>query len=223
MLKSNDGLVEILIGPDLGNVIFPPLAWSVINVPSRGVEANHMFDNLYNSPTSHHICLTVHQQRKKDKIKSLVNLQLAEERGWKFLDTVSVLYQKPSSSSNNGFLPIAETANLFFKGDTPDTATTGWFNDEVGNATNFWDVDAVDGVDSKDDKTYYQKFSSQLNLILMSMCRPLEYRKFAYLCDVDKHELRRIHNFCKSFNITVCLFTDSDIDAKAMIEQVNNY
>lgn len=217
MLKSKDGHIEILVGSDLGQVIFPPLAWSVVNLPHDAEEASGFVKNLFNSPTSHHLCLTVHRQRKKDKIASLVNLKYFD-KNWKYLDTISVQYQKPSSSSNNGFLPVAEAGHLLCKGDIPDTNTTAWFNDDVGNATNLWDVDSVEGIDNKDEKTYCLKFSSQLNLILMSMCRPLEYRKFGYFCDVDRAELTRIKSFCTAMNVTVCLYAETDSEAHKMLE-----
>ena len=220
-MLSKDGLVEVLVGKDMGQVIFPPLAWSVVNVPTDASETAKLFKNLYNSPTSQHITLAVHRQRKKDKVFSFANLgKLSND--WKYLDTVTILYEKPSSSSNNGFLPVSEPANMFIKGDIPDTDTTAWFNEDVGNATNLWDVGPVDGVDAKEDKTYYQKFSVETNLILMSMCRPLETRRFAYLCDVDKNEVKRIYAFCKAFNLIVCLFAETDSEAKKLIEIVNS-
>jgi len=219
---SNDGLIEILVGVNVGSVIFPPLAWSVVNAPTDALETRSLFRNLYNSPSSNHLCLCLHRQRKKDKLASFSSLS-GIDTGWGYLDTVSIFYQRPSSSSNNGLLPLAELGHLLTKGDSPEVSNSAWFNYEVGNATNFWDVEAADGIDDKDDFTYFQKFSSQMNLILMSMCRPLEYRKFAYLCDVDKKELRHIHNFCKGLGVSACLYAETDTEARKMIEQVNNY
>ena len=221
MIKSKDGLVEVLVGSSIGSIILPPLAWSIVNVPSDEEEAESLFKNLYNSPTSHHITLAVHRHRKKERVASMGNLALIKSDNWTYLDTVSILYQKPSSSSNNGFLPLAEPGHIFCKGDIPDTSTTAWFNEDAGNATNLWDLGPTDVLDAENEKAYYQKYNNQLNLIMMSMCVPMEYRRFAYLCSVDGGDLAKIYKFCKGLNIGVCLYASTDTEARKMIDVIN--
>lgn len=205
MFKSKDGLIEIYQGEGPDQIVYPPAAWSIINVPESGLDAQVFFKDLYHTATSRHIMLVV--CRHKRKLRGQVNRNLPSD-DWNYLETVSIWYEKPSTCSNNGFLPLAEPAWLYYKGDTPDTKKTEWFSSgDYNNATNLWNVAPSQG--EPVDHIYYQKFSWELNLLLMSMAQSLEHKKFIYTLPLDKNEQISLFTFCQKFGVSAVLYAET--------------
>jgi hypothetical protein len=218
MYKTADNLLNILVAPDKSSVIFPPIAWSVVDIPEDVQETAKLFGNLYNSPTTKHVTLIVNRKRKKDRILADLNMHEVLKK-WEYLDTTTISYDKPASSGSNRLLPISEVGHIFYKGQHPDIKATSWFNEEFSNSTTNWDLGVVNPAEGK--KTYLGKFSWQLNLLMRSLSNPLEIRSFAYLCDFDKNDIDLIYKFCKTFSIGCYLVCRNGDEANNIIKQCN--
>lgn len=207
MLKTEDGVINITVAKDISDVVFQPSDWSVVNIPSDTAKAKRLAENLYNMPSHRHVSLVLNRHRRKDRIKGLASLSAFDNKSWRFLDNVSVSYGKPSTCSNNGFLPLCEQGFIFYKGDTPDTKNTAWASDGTyQNATNEWVLcpQPIENVYFK--QTYYQKFSWDMQLLLMSMCGQREYSRFIYglaYSSISPVEVRSLYAFCLKYHLTV--------------------
>lgn len=219
MIRSHDDLirVEVVSNP---NIVMPVAAdFSIINLPLDPTHTKDSLTNLFNSPTSRHITLLLNRHRRKDKVLAMTNLKIAIDVGFEYLDTVSIWYEKPSSCSNNGFLPTCEIGYLFYKGVAPDVGTTSWFGDGTSNATNLWGVTPQE----KENRpsTYYQKFAWEIPLLLLSMSNPLEHRRFVYNDDLSEPELDSLFRFCRHFNIATQIFTTTQANGLHIIRLYN--
>lgn len=217
MIKSKDSLIQIQVANNSGSFVFQPCDWAVVNLPLERQEAEKMFANLYNTPVSNQAVLVLCRHRRKSRLEALRNIDAAKD--FHYLETISLTYEKPSSCSNNGFLPLAEIGMLFYKGDIPDTKKTAWFSgDRHTNATNLWDItpQPTEGASS-----YYQKFNWDTNLILKSMMGTLSMRRFYYGLPVTADEVRSIHAFCKEYMLVCNLFVNSVQEAQELVKVAN--
>jgi hypothetical protein len=219
MIRTHDDLIRIEVVKNIGNITPVVADFSIIDLPANAEEARSLLSSIYNNPSLRHISLILNRNKKKDKIDSLTNLTIAHKVGFEYLDTVSIWYEKPSTCSNNGFLPVAETGYIFYKGVMPDVKTTAWFSEDKSNATNLWNVSPQ----PKEPKqvTYYQKFSWEIPLLLLSMSEPLEHRRFIYISDLSEAEHESLFMFCKTHNIGVQLYSTSDSAALHLIRSYN--
>lgn len=220
MLKSTDGLIKVDQAASLADVVFPPASWSVINIPVDSSEAQAVFKNLYNSPTTRHVSLVLCRHRRRDRLAATSNINLAPSQGWSYLDTVSVWYEKPSTCSNNGLLPISEPAFLLHKGEMPDTRRTSWFSKDAANATNLWNLATQE---KEGDASSYQKFSWEMNMLLMSLAAPLEHGRFIYGAPITGTEHKSLFGFCRRFGIGVQLYTKTHSESEALISEYEKY
>lgn len=219
MFKSKDGVLEIFEGNTPSDVLYPPAGWSIVNSSPSEAEANTLFSNLYQTATSRHVMLVLGRQRRKERIQAVKNLPVTD---WSYLETVSIFYERPSTCSNNGFLPISEPGWVFYKGATPDAKKTGWFSaGDYNNATNLWNV--APQVKEEVKHIYYQKFSWELQLILMSLAEPLEHKKFIYTLPLDKLEQISLFQFCHNFGLTACLYSCGPDETKELLTNYNKY
>lgn len=218
MITSKDGLIRVDQAASLASIVFPPAAWSVINLPVEADDAERMFRNLYNSPTSRHICLALCRHRRKERLLATSNISRAPQ--WSYLDTVSIWYEKPSTCSNNGLLPISEPGFLMYKGDTPDANRTEWFGDGLANATNLWNLATQDGEGSS---SYYQRFSWEMNMLLMSLAGPLEHARFIYGMPLAGSDNRLVFGFCKHFDVGVQLYAKTHYEAEEIVREYEKY
>lgn len=219
MLRSKDGIVEIKQANSIGSVIWGPAAWSIVNIPVDEKTAEELFFNLYWTATSRHVLLSFCRHKRKER--HLANKNLPNSN-WSYLETVSIWYERPSTCSNNGFLPLAEPAWIFYKGDTPDTKKTGWFSSgEYNNATNLWNVSPQEGEDSK--YNYYQRFNWETNLLLMNLADPLEHKRFIYTLPLDKSEQNSLFTFCHKYGMSVCLFAESYEESSDIMRNYNAF
>lgn len=219
MYRTADKLLNIMIAPNIGSLIFQPVSWSVIDIPDDSDEAKNLFGNLYNMPNQRHVSLVLNRQRRKDKINTNANLAYALDSGWQLMDSITISYDKPSSCSNNRLLPISEPGYIIYKGSAPDSKTTGWFNDDFSNATTHWDVSACDG--ELPASTHFQKFNWQTILLMRCLAAPLEQRSFLYLCDIDDTELESLYRFCSKLHISVFIRAESSAVATEMLKKCN--
>lgn len=211
MFKTKDGIVHVTTGKDISDVMFQPADWSILNVPSDIKSAKRLANGLYNTPSARHVSLLVNRQKRKDRLHGLANLT-AFGISWKFLDNISLSYGKPSTCSNNGFLPICEQAFLVCKGDPPNTKNTAWAShDEYQNATNEWVLLPQSQESDLFRETYYQKFTWSLQMIMLSLVGSVEYGRFIYGLPLTPIEAKSLHAFCKKYKLTAELFmTDMD-------------
>lgn len=222
MIKSKDEYITIHWSKNICDATFQPADWSIMNIPHSAKDATKVSKMLYNSATSKHICLALNRQKKNKKIETLANLNVfLNQCEWQFLDNVTILYEKPSSSSSTGFLSLSEPGYLFYKGLSPDVTKTQWFSDQYANATNFWDVAAREK-ESLGKNTYFKQFSWELGLLLYSLCGMHEYRSFLYLDSFNAAELLSIHAFCREHQMKGQLHVSSIEKAKKAIEEINN-
>lgn len=218
MLKTRDGKLQIELIKNLGDAPIRPADWSIVNLPTDSEEAGKFFKNLNNSPNENHVSLVLCRHNKKKRIDALINLTLANEY-LAYLETVSIAYDKPSSCSNNGLLPVSEVGYLFYKGAHPDVKNTAWFRDGMANATNLWDVSPR--TDEPVTKTYFKKFSWELQVLMFCLCGKPGYRSFIYatpISGVDEAQL--IHNFCEKYDVSCTLYIDDDVQFAKLSEWV---
>lgn len=208
MIRSHDDAIRVEVVDDLSNLVPVVSDFSIINLPLDQKRAQTAMRCLFDSPTERHTTLILNRHRRKDRLAATMNLKTVEQAGFEYLDTVSIWYEKPSSCSNNGFLPVCEVGHLFYKGPMPDVKTTKWFGEETSNATNLWNVTTQEGENKP--ATYFQKFCWELPLLLLSMSRPLEHRRFMFGAEITEPELDTLFRFVKHFNIGVSLFTTSE-------------
>lgn len=226
MIKSSDGLVTITPAATPSDIVFEPSDWSIANIPANEKDADALARHLYYMPVSNHVSLLLCRHRRKDRLKamsmvhSFVYRDKADPVEWNFLDTVCIWYEKPSSCSNNGLLPVSEPGFLVYKGDVPDTSKTQWFNDEYSNSTNLWNVSPQPEEQKTFKYTYNQKFSWEMNLLMMSLCGPLEYRRFIYALPMNGSELRSMHKLCRVHNLKAQLVSKNIEDAEKMIQEI---
>jgi hypothetical protein len=210
--KFSGSRIEIEYVQKVSDCIFPSADWSVINVPESQEDSVKLSKLLYNTPQSNHICLLLNRHPRKKRILTLANPSVFVANSWQYLETVNISYDKPSSCSNHGLLPVSETGHVFFKGVKPSTQNTEWFSDgNYNNATNFWDISARD---SEGENSYYQRFSAELNLLLRSLCGPLSTRKFIYAVDSNAEEIHSIFNFCKTYDFCAKVYFFDSGEAK---------
>jgi hypothetical protein len=195
--------------------VFPPASWSVINLPVDQVEARDMFKNLFNTPTARHVSLALCRHRRKERLGATANVAFSQTMGWHYLDTVSIWYEKPSTCSNNGLLPVAEPGFLLYKGDTPDAKRTSWFGQDIANATNLWNLAPQEDEDGA--YSYYQRFSWELNMLLMSLATPLEHTRFIYAAPLAESDWTGLFKFCKHFMVGVQLYVKTHAEAEAVV------
>ena len=211
-------IIQVDLVKNIANAVFQPADWSIIGLPVDNKSAKGLMSNLYNSPTARHTSLILFRHKRKERLKAMSNLYDSIDNGWSFLDTISICYEKPSSCSNNGFLPLSEFGVLVYKGLSPDISKTKWFNDNMSNATNVWDVSARD---YEGQHSRYHKFSSELNLLMYSMCGELEHRRFIYGLEVNQDEIRNIYLFCREYGLTVQLYASTKEELQYIQEEGN--
>jgi hypothetical protein len=217
MIRSHDDLIRIEVIENRGCI--PPVAsdFSIINLPLSMTGAQMELSSIYNSPTARHVSLLLSRYKRKEQLESLQNVTIAEKVGFDFFGSVSIWYEKPSSCSNNAFLPVCETGYLFYKGAQPDAKATEWFGDGTSNATNLWNVSVQEHEPSQ--ATYYQKFCWEVPLLLLSLAKPLEHRRFIYDAELTDSELSSLFSFVRHFNIGVQLYETSESMALHIIRR----
>jgi hypothetical protein len=191
-----------------------PFDWAIANVPVVQEWSKDLFASMYNSPSTRSRILCTTRHRRKDRPGSLGNLGSISDAGWEYLDTVCVWYEKPSSCSNNGLLPVAEAAHIFFKGAPPDAKKTSWFSEEYANATTLWNLSAQK---EEGAHTNFQKFSWEMNLLMMSLSAPLEHGKFSYFAPITEQEIISAHKFCKLYGLEARVYVSTEEQAINLI------
>jgi hypothetical protein len=214
MYKSEDKLININVVKDMSNTVFQPAAWSIVNLSHHKEETATMFNNLFQTPTQKHVVLALCRHKRRDRLAAISTI--SEIGKFNYLETVSLAYEKPKSCSNNGFLPLAEVGFVLYKGASPDTTKTKWFRDDYNNSTNLWDL-SVQGP-REGDITYYQRFSWELSMLMMSLCAPLNIRKFIYGLPLNHDERESLFKFCREMNMAVELFVPTTADAVDLIK-----
>lgn len=220
ILKTKDDRITITQAANPSSLVFDPADWSVVNIPVDHEEATMLSRHLYNMPTSSHLSMLLTRHRRRDRLKALSNVSAwgsGNDLNWTFFDSVNITYEKPSSCSNNGLLPISESGLLVYKGAAPDASNTKWFNDTLANATNFWDVTVQKSEGSLYKNTYHQKFSWEVNLILKSLVTGNENRSFIYGLPVLPTEMISLWTFCTVHNLKVQLIAKNPNEARLMM------
>lgn len=222
MFQSKDGKIKVTLANSPSDVIYDPADWSIHNLPTDTEEAEKLSSLMYSMPVSNHVMALFCRHKRNNKIKAYSNLGVFstedKKQDWDYFETASVWYEKPSSCSNNGFLPVSETAFILYKGDSPDANYTGWFSEDYNNATNLWPVNPQPDELVVFKHTYNHRFSWEFNLLVSSICRPMNYRSFIYTLPFNKKELKSIHEMCKTHNLKAQLF--SSVENEKEIEEL---
>ena len=219
MIRSHDDLIRIEVIKDIGDIMPVAADFSIIDLPMDADKAKSLLLSIFNSPVSRHTTLLLNRHKRKDRIDATMNLIIAQNIGFEYLDTVTIWYERPSTCSNNGFLPVSEIGHLFYKGASPDVRTTAWFSDDKSNATNLWNISSQENEPKQ--VTYYQKFAWEIPLLLMSMSNPMENRRFVYKAELTESEHESLFKFCRQHNVSVQLYSDSDANALQMVRGYN--
>ncbi|MEM4379169.1 MAG: hypothetical protein QXL01_00580 [Thermoplasmatales archaeon] len=219
MYRSKDKLINVTVAKDTTNLVFQPADWSIVNLSESFEDGQRMFDALYQTAVQKHVVLVLCRHKRRDRLKAISTI--SNPGKFNYLETVSLIYEKPKSCSNNGFLPLSEIGFVLYKGPTPNTNKTRWFRDDYNNATNVWDL----GVQSPDegDVTYYQRFSWELNLLLMSLAAPLSTRRFIYGLPLNADERESLFKFCNKYIISVELVSPTPTEANDIIKHYENF
>ena len=216
MFKTKDNVVRIDIAEDISEVVFPAADFSILNMPVDHEESDDIFTNLYNSPTNRHIALVFCRHKRADRMAATGNF--GRDNPFTYLDNVHVFYEKASSSSNNGLLPVSEQAVIYYKGNTPDVKKTQWFASEDSghsNATTLWNVSAQQ--DEPSESTYFQRFCWEVGQLLMSMSSPMEHRRFIYGFPVE-NDADSLFSFCRAHNLQVQLYVRTTKEATELLD-----
>jgi hypothetical protein len=212
MLRSKDGKVTILVTTDLATVPMPAADISFFNIPKDRDAAAALFAAIHNAPSRKHIALFFCRHSRTDRLKALANIAIDKELS--YLDTVHLWYEKPSTSSNIGFLPLAEEGFILYKGSTPAVKNTAWFNPPESNASNSWGITAAEH--EQRPFSYYRKFAWEIPLLLASMAEPRETERMIYGLD-DDHE--SAFKFCKEYNMSIHTFAPSALEAQKLLDR----
>lgn len=212
MFRSQDGKITAAVVKSLGETAFPTADFSILNVPLDQAAAASMFTNLANMPCPRHTALVFARYPRGSKIEAIKNL--SQHDPLNFLDMVHLWYEKPSTSSNVGFLPVAEDGYLFYKGDAPNVKNTAWFADKKPNATNFWGVSPAEYEGRA--ATHFRRFSWEIALLLYTMCEPIQSKRMIYGLDED-HE--HVLKFSKTYGVQVHFLVSSEELAKNIISK----
>ena len=219
MIRSHDDLIRVEVINNISEI--PPVAadFSILNLPLSETDTRGELLNIFNSPTARHTTLLLNRHNRKERISTTMNLSIAQKTGFEYLDTVTIWYERSSTCSNNGFLPVCEVGYLFHKGAAPDVKTTAWFSEDKSNATNLWNITSQEN--EPKSVTYYQKFAWEVPLLLMSLAKPLENRRFIYTPELSDYEYDSLFKFCRQHNIGVQLYSASDAIALHIVRSYN--
>lgn len=192
---------------DYASAVYPPADWSIVSVPESLEQTKTLSSLLYNTSVSNHVVVALSRNSRRKRLDALGYIK--EFTGnWDYLDSVFISYPKTSTHSS-GFVPLAEMANIFYKGVRPNIPATSWFSgDVIQNAGNLWDLSSQ----PNEDKLSFQKFSWEMNLIILSMISPMEQRKFVYAVDCNTDDVQALIAFCKKFELSCHLCTTDEND-----------
>lgn len=217
MYTNLDNIIKIFIASKPSNVIYYAADFSIINTPILINDALNLSKNLYNTNADRHVALLLQRSKRKYRINTVSNISCFTQ--WNFLDTVSIVYEKASSCSNNGLLPVSESANILYKGTKPDVSSTNWFNSDKKNASNFWDLGVREEELQYVNSCYHNKFSWELMLLMYSIASPLIYREFIYTgVKILPNEMLSLIAFCKHMQMSCQIVLNTEDEAKKMIK-----
>lgn len=159
--------------------IYPQCDFSVVELPVEAKDAKKMYQQLFKTQKNNHISLQYSRLPKKLRLKAMSNAQLGDEVGFKFYDFITVVSQQPCRQPPNHLSPLGETMIIFTKNEEPNIKTTSWFNPEIGDCTNVWDVTTQPN--EAGGQTISRKFAWETGYLLANLSSPLICRKFLIL------------------------------------------
>lgn len=226
MFKSSCGYINITIAKSISDIVFQPSDWSIINIPVNDKDVKQLSDNLFNMPTSKHVCLVLNRNKKSDFIKGVKYTgEFGLMNKWKLIDSLSISYDKPASSSSSNLQTLSEVGLLLYKGDAPNLSATSWASGGLySNATNEWILLPNEDEKKNVKKTYSKKFSWELALIMTSMCDNKEYGRFVYgipISQITSKEAKSLAEFCRKYDMYCELVASSKDEALNFIELVD--
>ena len=216
MYAKLDNYFKVFVANKHSDVLFYPSDFSIVNNTHIKEDAIYLSKNLFNTPSDRHVLLLLTRSRRKNRIDAISNIQYF--RQWNFLDSVNIIYEKASSCSNNGFLPLSESGNILYKGVKPDVSTTAWFNDDKKNASNLWDLGIHENEVNFTTACYHNKVSWELLLLMYSLSNPLIYRDFIYSgFKLLANEAKSIIHFCKHMHVSCQIVFSTEEEADKFI------
>lgn len=216
MYKSHDDIVRVEVVKDIEYAIFPPADVSILPLSDSKLAAQAISTSLFNTQTDKQLLLLLPRSKKTNKINTIANVQLIKP--WKFLDIVSITYERPGQSNGNCLVQLSEVGFLFYKGlKGPDITNTKWFREEYANAGTHWDLGSVPGETNK--STFFQKFSGELVHLLVKLASPLHCGRVVWgVGGIDDSAIHFIHHTKIPFHI----FTQDNETAEWIIKTYNS-
>lgn len=217
MYQSNDEKLSVEVISDVRYAIFPAADVAILPLPNNALETSVCTSMLYQSPADRQILLLLPRSKRQNKLQCFAQAGSVCS-GWKFMDSISLVYNCSGSRKGNCLVPLCETGFLFSKGSQPpNLQNTSWFRDGSANASNLWDLGITHG--ESNPHTYVEKFSGELCHILMSLAKPLQYGKIIYgMGDWDNSMMRWI----QANDILMHCYVHSNEDAQKMITCYNS-
>lgn len=210
-------ILDIAVAKSVSQLVLPPADFSIVNLPESEKETREAFQRLYDTPSSRHVSLVLFRGKRGDRLGRISNYSEIPD-SWGFLDSVFITYDKPSTCSNNGFLPLAEMGQLIYKGPAPDTKKTSWFRDGRSNATNLWDLSVQAG--EAGEYSYHNTFNWEMMLLLMSMSGPMETRRFIYGLPINKAEFVSMSKFCEQYDMSGTVVVETQEDKNYLMKAI---
>jgi hypothetical protein len=210
-ITSADGRIIIMISDDIYNkTIYPQCDFSIVELPVEAKDAKKMYQQLFKTQKNNHISLQFSRLPKKLRLKAMSNSQIGDEVGFKFYDYITIVSQQPCRQPPNHLSPLGETMIIFTKNEEPNVKTTNWFNPDIGDCTNVWDV----GFQPKEGngQTVSKKFAWETGYLLANLASPLICRKFLVLGLPELSMARfALHSNLQMYAITSDEFTANKI------------
>ena len=213
-VTSADGRIVVMITDDIYNKsIYPQCDFSIVELPIEAKDAKKMYQQLFKTQKNNHISLQFSRLPKKLRLKAMSNAFIGDEVGFKFYDYVTIVSQQPCRQPPNHLSPLGETVILFTKNEEPNVKTTNWFNTEVGDCTNVWDVTLQQKEGS--GQTVSKKFAWEIGYLLANLASPLICRKFLVL---GLPELS-MAKFALNSNLQMYAITSDEFTANKIIKE----
>ena len=171
MIKSKDDLLRIEVVHKFSEAVFPAFDVAVFPLMESEIEHKDFMSALYLSQNERQILLLIPRGEKSVKLKQLSYLKI--HKPWKYIDGISITYNKPSQSNGNCLIQMADFGFLYYKGiHSPDIGNSHFFRENYANASNHWDLGPIEG----EDRTYtqYNRFSGELVYLLLKLAHPLQ-------------------------------------------------
>ena len=190
-----------------------------METPIASADCQQLFEQLFRTQKSNHICLASVRLPKRLRLAAFANLVSAETAGFRFHDHISIVANEEFKNIPSNLTQIGETCVLLTKSDDMNRAATAWFRPELGNASNVWDVTPQANEFFVKDKTT-TRFSNLETLILLAqLASPLIARRLLVLGAPEPAMME----FAHKFDLKVHVVTSDEVAARRVIKNYHKF